>query len=564
MAVPKSGKFFLEVFVGEAVLTRAMSALNFPVLPPIELTPNEFVRQSTDVTDAAVVAHVQLLMEQGFIFYIHFGTPCSSFSLARKNDGGPPPLRSQRALWSLPHLSVRDQAKLEIGNHLMQLTVKFALIAHRSGTHWSIENPLGSYLWAMPPMVELHRQTSSKRVEFDMCRFGAPHLKPTALLTSLNLDQLAQRCDQHVRPHHHEALHGTVIVQGKQVFRTRLAQVYPAELCRQWAVAAVHPEDPLALTFTMVTPASERKRPLGQPVPWRPHRQQLTAEKATSAGYQLKRSALPPLLDTELEPGTAVQQALNTVHPFSRSTAIEPDLQEPLALAVYHPEWLRTQRARALLHWEARAHQLLPATDAILRAIPDTWLRHLLRGGPDDRPLQLGSCTHVALWQALMVEARSIDTDLVAEMKAGMSIVEDIHPAHRWAPYDKPRDCLPIDKLKERAWEFRQKVLRNVLKREVSPHTQKVWDAMLEDVQEGLTMGPFFTQEEVSKLVGDPWIPTQRFEVVQKNKVRGVDSATVNGINKATKIVEMWRAGCSMSARHIAKWLSTRLIGAGV
>ena len=34
------------------------------------------------------------------------------------------------------------------------------------------------------------------------------------------------------------------------------------------------------------------------------------------------------------------------------------------------------------------------------------------------------------------------------------------------------------------------------------------------------------------------WVPTQRFEVVQKNKVRGCDSATTNLVNRATVITE--------------------------
>ena len=48
-----------------------------------------------------------------------------------------------------------------------------------------------------------------------------------------------------------------------------------------------------------------------------------------------------------------------------------------------------------------------------------------------------------------------------------------------------------------------------------------------------------FSVEEVDQFVGTKcWIPTQRFEVVQKNKVRGVDSATVNGVNMATVVTE--------------------------
>ena len=52
-------------------------------------------------------------------------------------------------------------------------------------------------------------------------------------------------------------------------------------------------------------------------------------------------------------------------------------------------------------------------------------------------------------------------------------------------------------------------------------------------------MGPFGSEEEVSSFLGcEDWIPTQRFEVVQKNKVRGCDSATTNLINQATVITE--------------------------
>ena len=61
----------------------------------------------------------------------------------------------------------------------------------------------------------------------------------------------------------------------------------------------------------------------------------------------------------------------------------------------------------------------------------------------------------------------------------------------------------------------------------------------MEDVQEGSCVGPLGSEQEVSDLLKvDDWIPTQRFEVVQKNKVRGCDSAATNLINRATVITE--------------------------
>ena len=57
----------------------------------------------------------------------------------------------------------------------------------------------------------------------------------------------------------------------------------------------------------------------------------------------------------------------------------------------------------------------------------------------------------------------------------------------------------------------------------------------------------------------DHWIPTQRFEVVQKNKVRGVDSATSNGINMATVVTEKLELPCTDANVAVIKWLRSRL-----
>ena len=89
--------------------------------------------------------------------------------------------------------------------------------------------------------------------------------------------------------------------------------------------------------------------------------------------------------------------------------------------------------------------------------------------------------------------------------------------------------------MQSRAWHIRKKILTRVQAVPVTENLQKIWDATVEDVQEGSCLGPFFDQHEVS-VVGqhDHWIPT----VVQKNKVRGCDSATVNLINQSAVIAE--------------------------
>ena len=555
---------FLEIFAGQAGLSQAVQARSIPIFPPIEIEVNEFVFQSVDLLDPAVLSHVKLLISEGWILGIHFGTPCSSFSKARKNDGGPPPLRSAEALWGFAGLSGLDTEKVRMGNCFLDITVQLATFCFDRAVPWSVENPAGSFLWIMPPMLDLIQKCKAVRVELDMCRFGSPHMKPTAIVGTFKLSALALRCDRDRRPHGHDPLTGTVVVNGKKMFKTRLAQVYPTQLCNHWAGEIYqqlrkdgNSSDPLALTYTMSIPAAERKRPLGQPVPWVMHRQFGTGEKAQAAGYQLKKGVTPPLIPVEMEPGEAVRYAMNLVHPFSGTLPIDPDLQECLSLAVNFADWLNAHRMQLLAYWEKQAARLLPDTEKILKQVSDPHLRRLLRGQEDHDPIKLGSCFHIALWQVLMQQAKSIDHDLVDQMLEGMPIVGDIARSRRWPPAPGG-EAISISELRTRAWEFSAKVNKNVMRSEVSQHTEKVWEATMEDVEEKVSAGPFYDHSEVSKFVGgEGWIPTQRFEVVQKNKVRGVDSATVNGINMATRITEKLELPSTDGNVAALRWLKT-------
>ena len=139
----------------------------------------------------------------------------------------------------------------------------------------------------------------------------------------------------------------------------------------------------------------------------------------------------------------------------------------------------------------------------------------------------------------MLAAARCIDTQLPAALPHGFPIVGAIQRSHRWPALPIHDDGLSVQELSDRAWEFFNKVVRNVKKCEVTENIEKIWAATMEDVEEGVTVGPMFSRDEVSAFLGtEQWIPTQRFEVVQKNKVRGVDSATVNGVNMATTITE--------------------------
>ena len=90
--VAAAGPWFLEIFSGTAMLTKAARAV-----PPTDrhYNPCDMVPQPFDVVDADNWDFIMALVHAGAVRFLHCGTPCNTFSAARKLDGGPPPLRSQ-------------------------------------------------------------------------------------------------------------------------------------------------------------------------------------------------------------------------------------------------------------------------------------------------------------------------------------------------------------------------------------------------------------------------------------------------------------------------------------
>eukprot|EP00435_Cladocopium_sp_Y103_P005118 s2086_g1.t1 len=133
----------------------------------------------------------------------------------------------------------------------------------------------------------------------------------------------------------------------------------------------------------------------------------------------------------------------------------------------------------------------------------------------------------------------SVDTTLPSFLLHGFPIVGEIARSGRWPPYEKPQKDVPISEALARAWVLRRKIINRVRGVPITDNLQKIWDATIEDVEEKSCLGPFVSEEEVTQALScEDWIPTQRFEVVQKNKVRGCDSATTNMINQVTRISE--------------------------
>ena len=81
------------------------------------------------------------LISCGAVSFLHLGTPCNTFSAARKEDGGPPPLRSEEFPEGLPDLDGDNLALATLGNLFMDRSAEAADAIVLSGGDFSLENP---------------------------------------------------------------------------------------------------------------------------------------------------------------------------------------------------------------------------------------------------------------------------------------------------------------------------------------------------------------------------------------------------------------------------------------
>ena len=68
------------------------------------------------------------------------------------------------------------------------------------------------------------------------------------------------------------------------------------------------------------------KRKLGEEVDFLVRKKALTGQYGLVAGQQVRKGFVEPLFKQELEPGQAVEQALNFTHPFAQEVELEQSL----------------------------------------------------------------------------------------------------------------------------------------------------------------------------------------------------------------------------------------------
>ena len=228
---------FQEVFAGVGGLTEAFRTQGVRTATPLEAYPRQGVYiKEGDILNPSVLRHLRRGIHARTIRYVHFGVPCSSFSIMQTMNGGTRTSSNPEGT---------GERKNEIcGNELADVVCELCWLLYKSKGFFSIENPLSSFLWKYGP-VDLLNEIAFD-VDFDQCQFGLapPHAaetnqrdlfikKATRLRTNLQeLKGLGVRCQG---GHRHYRCLGSVRAGGRCVRISEAAGHYPRDLCAAWA-----------------------------------------------------------------------------------------------------------------------------------------------------------------------------------------------------------------------------------------------------------------------------------------------------------------------------------------
>ena len=222
----------IELFSGCAALSKSCSQHGFlAVAYDIDYSSN------CDLLQPHVLENVLDFMTKysDSIALVWMGTPCSSWSRARKDDGGPRPLRDDSEnLLGFHNLSQKDQNKVQLGNQLLVVSTRVARHCMHLGISFVIENPHSSRIWLTEQMQSLLSGGASFG-RTDFCGFKTPWRKATGFMfwQFPTLSSIFRTCNpQNGRcsfsGRRHIILSGT---DSQGVWLTRRAQPYPKDMC---------------------------------------------------------------------------------------------------------------------------------------------------------------------------------------------------------------------------------------------------------------------------------------------------------------------------------------------
>ena len=171
---------YLEVCCGrKAVMISACSAKGLRCGPRIDI----LTHSSWDVRSTRVVEWLIFLVHGKRVFHMHFGAPCTTFSIART-----PKSRTKDMPLGKARLGVKEAAIIRDGNLMLLRTMLVLFCIYFTGVepesrwvHGSHEHPASAYSWYIPSVDKLFQHEGCTKITVSYCQFGALYRKNTTI-----------------------------------------------------------------------------------------------------------------------------------------------------------------------------------------------------------------------------------------------------------------------------------------------------------------------------------------------------------------------------------------------
>lgn len=236
-------RVFLELFAGKGGIStyverRGIGAIRVELLSGVDCCKPEVIKLLLGWIHSGVICAAWL------------GTPCSTWSRARRDIDGHGP-RSKQYIYGYPGLSEVEMKRLADGNLTMKVSCQLIRALNRCGTPTVLENPSASLLWSAPPLQPL--LTQGHRIVIDYCSYGTRWRKRTAFHAfnlasahSLGCTCRGRRGKCSFSGLKHQLLSGYDKVTKQRW--TKIAEPYPMKLCKDFAKQIVSTVESLSLS----------------------------------------------------------------------------------------------------------------------------------------------------------------------------------------------------------------------------------------------------------------------------------------------------------------------------
>ena len=164
------------------------------------------------------------MTHSGLIGAIWFAPPCKLYSQLRKDDGGPPPLRTKEYLDGLPSLSPHQLLQIQESKEVLRRSSSLCIAVFQQGGFAATEQPMNPLAWSESFHQQFLEQCSCYVVATPACTWGLDWYKTWAIAaTSDRIQSLAGQCTHS----NHQDFRGKRLPDGS--FISALTAAYPSK-----------------------------------------------------------------------------------------------------------------------------------------------------------------------------------------------------------------------------------------------------------------------------------------------------------------------------------------------